>query len=242
MKKIAIFGDSHVQYFRLTPKVHYLSSEFKKLNIELYILHGGTLKGIGRQNSTLGINDKLVSFSLQAHLYDAVLFSFGQVDIELGFFYRKIVKQDELITYENFIVELIEIYMKTIKDLKLETKVIVKGINFPVIKFKPVAVEYVNRIIVENISLTDEKLLMKEKLKRIYPSYTERVNIHKQFNTMLKKACIENNIKYFDINDYLSSWLGKEVDEKFIPAWNDHHVIDSLEMRSLHLHYLMEHL
>ncbi len=100
MTRIAILGDSHTLYFRreLTlARVYHWEHFFQ--SSDCHVFQSASVKGFGNRSSTLGLAEKVAGTLPQSCV--AVL-NFGQVDIELGIFYRRFVK-GERETPESFI-------------------------------------------------------------------------------------------------------------------------------------------
>ncbi len=228
-EKIFIFGDSHARYFDVNDKVISHAPWVRGVNIDLHKYPASTIIGLGRRNSTLNLSDKIKSI-LSDDRSSARCFCFGQVDIELGFYFRKIVKNED-ITFDDFIPHLLDNY-KSFLDNHNNGKLILKGINLTVLKNEQFAINYVSRIITENID--DEKLRREYiiKLKSSFDSFKLRNKAMIDFNRGLKVLSKSSGWKYFDINDEISNFTpGKGVIDSYIPSGNDHHLVDSIHTR-----------
>lgn len=231
--KILIFGDSHSRYFEKNKKIITHAPWVKDLNIVLKKVPASTIVGLGRRRSKLGLRDVIQEKILQnpnCH----VVFCFGQVDLELGYYYRRVVKGED-ITYSEFISYLTSQYEDFIKSFD-NIKVIVKGLNLTVLKDRDFAVKYVSRIISENIDDKNEASMARNKLLESYDSFSVRNKATLDFNTEIKRICSENEWKYFDINYELSCYKpGKGIDDIYVPSGDDHHLCDTVQTRLLHL-------
>lgn len=91
MRRVKIHGDSHSVYFKKTGISHWTTSyPLKEYDTSCRSFDGASIKGLGRLRSTLRIRDVVVSEAKEA---DVLVLCFGQVDIELGFFYVNLVKK-----------------------------------------------------------------------------------------------------------------------------------------------------
>ncbi|MBQ0784415.1 MAG: hypothetical protein KBT66_09310, partial [Amphritea sp.] len=150
------------------------------------------------------------------------------------------VKGDE-IDNKPYIDDLCDKYLSTIMEIANDlgihlSKICIKGINLSVLtKSRNKAITYTTRIITENIKEPTEVARYKDILNKVYPSNLERYSNHIYFNSVVKKLA-EGKFSYFDINDLLEDPSVKgEVNPMYIPAKSDHHILDSLFLRKVHL-------
>jgi hypothetical protein len=235
MKSIKIFGDSHSIYFKNTGKLNFHAPWTKALPTEVENISGSSIIGLGKARSKLNVKD-IVRKSIKGN--ETSVFAFGQVDLELGYYYRKIIKKDINLDYESFNNELVEVYESFLKTIDSKN-LIVKGVNSTVLKYQPFAVNYVSKIITENISTEEDRSLYFKTLKDTMPSFIKRNDAGISLNEKFKNMAKRNGWLYMDVNDFLTNFsLGKGVDDKFIPSGFDHHIVDSLEVRKAHFYKL----
>ena len=220
---VKVYGDSHCQgLFR--------NFQGCELSFKEMVFHGGTILGLGRRESTLRSSDKIKGDIGEG---DIVLISLGQVDVELGFYYRKVVK-DEEVEFNSFSSMLVDFYISFLSDIKGMCKgVVVKGINIPVLTDEDNAANYISRIITENVSDKGLRCFYYEKLKKTIRSYQERVNDHFNFNNKLKAAARSAGLVYMDINDVLYDENERSIARKYMPNEFDHHVVYDDELQCL---------
>lgn len=237
MQNIVVFGDSHSRYFEVTEKLRFHAPWLRGKKIEVYKIPASSIIGLGKQRSKLNVSRKVES---EIKHDDFNVFAFGQVDLELGFYYKKIVKNDPL-SLDEFVLNLLSVYEEFVLDLGLKKEnIALKGLNLTVLKYPEFACAYIRRIILENVNDPEEVKILSSKLKETLESFSARNNATLLFNNGLKNICKKNGWKYFDLNDYLSDFTpGKGILDRFIPASFDHHIIDSLEVRKLHLSKLI---
>lgn len=234
--KISVFGDSHAVYFGLTEQVKsYSVHNFANIDFDVNVYQGGTIGGFGKRNSTLGINEKIIE-KLSEFNPDYICFAFGQVDLELGYYYKKYVK-GEIISFKEWVCEIVASYFEFIA--KFDYPVIIKGMNPPaIIASRGKALNYTKRIISENVKDNDEAERISQTLKENFPTDIERVMMSNYFNEVLKSYSEKENVTYFDICDYLTDSNGM-LDVKYIPAKFDHHLTDSVHVRVLHVNAML---
>lgn len=243
--KILIFGDSHSMYFNLTNELKDMCESFRGIKTKVVTIPGATINGFGKRKSTLNLRDKFIK-ELNDFSPNFVCFALGQVDVELGLYFRKVVK-GEFIEDKSFIDELCDNYLLTIKDVLRDSniplnKVCVKGINLSVLtKSRHKAVTYTKRIITENIQEEEAKKFL-DILQKTYPSNLERYSNHIYFNSVMKGKT-DGICSYFDINDLIEDPDVKgEVHPMYIPSSSDHHILDSLLIRKIHTERLISNL
>ena len=129
--RLHIFGDSHSRYF-FPLKFGY---ERAGLNRNKSVIAGefiraASLAGFRPGRSTLDTRLKIeAAMPACTHL----VLGFGQVDLELGYYYRRVVKGED-ITRPGYVAWLIEIYRTFLSELDLSGKqVALKGVNLSVL-------------------------------------------------------------------------------------------------------------
>ncbi|WP_409438914.1 hypothetical protein [Psychromonas sp. GE-S-Ul-11] len=242
--KILVFGDSHSQLLKLSDEMKEIYPSFKKIACEVVSLSGATISGFGKRKSSLNSREVFIR-KVNQFKPDVLCFALGQVDVELGYYYKKVVKGDD-IDFHTFASELVETYINNtitlVSELGIDVNnVIFKGINLSVLTNSRVkAVNYTSRIITENITDSASILEYKKKLNAAFPSNLERSYYHLKFNKALQDTAVTSGMKYFDINYLVEDKDNKGlVDLKYIPAGQDHHLVDSLYIRSLHIKQLL---
>ena len=236
MKKIQIFGDSHSRYFEVTPKLQFHAPWTRSLDVEVNKIPASTIIGLGRKRSKLNVS-QIIDDNIQDK--SLLVLAFGQVDMELGYYYKKIVKNEDIDLYD-FADELLSVYKGYIESVALkDNPIALKGLNLTVLKHQPFAIHYTRRIISENITDKDELQRLSMQLKEKMEPFSKRNGATIYFNKNLRDLCLEHGWLYFDINDFLSGFtLGRGILDTFVPSGFDHHLVDSLEVRQAHLNEL----
>ena len=242
--KILTFGDSHSNLLRLSNELKEINTSFRGVVSEVVSLSGATIIGFGKRESSLN-SRKILIDKVNDFQPDVLCFALGQVDIELGYYYKRVIKEEE-ITFQDFSKGLIDKYIENthslIEELGFESsQVIFKGVNLSVLtNSRRKAINYTSRIITENISVREDILNFKQKLENIFPSNIERAHYHLSFNNYLNSEACRFNMKYFDINKQVEDKERKGmVSLEFIPSGEDHHLVDSLYIRTLHIESLL---
>lgn len=238
MKRILVFGDSHSVYFYASPEMRQacipLQSE-DEIAVKVRIIQGASILGFGRRESKLNSHEIFVE-DLEVFKPTHVIFALGQVDIELGYYYRTIVKKEQL-TIEDFIDRLNDTYFATVEALGLgkDVKVSIKGVNQTCLTmYRNKAINYTSRIITENIQSEEERKQYQRDLYLSFPSALERTTYHNKFNNALRQQSHAKGYLYFDINSGIVDEATGFVKDTFSPASIDHHLVDSIHIRKLH--------
>lgn len=242
--KVLIFGDSHSNYFRVTRDQLSNNPALLEHEFNLLKIRGATISGFGKRNSTLNSQEKLRA-AYKKHSPDNICFALGQVDIELGYYYRLVVKEEK-IDFLKYAEELASSYICFItnfcESLQIPlNKIILKGVNISVLtESRQKAIKYTSKIITENIKDPNEINDYKSKLSIVFPDAITRCSHHISFNNFIKRE-LKSGMSYFDINDLIVDPVNAgKCKRRYIPAGMDHHVIDSLEVRDYHISKLIE--
>lgn len=231
---IKIFGDSHAGYFNLTEKVRHSYpslKEIKNRDYKLSVTHGASVKGLGKKSSRLNIA-QAIGESISAG--DTLVLNFGQVDLELGYYYENVIKC-RTIEPPIFIEELVTAYERfLLQTIPKVGKIIIKGVNIPVFRFQTFAENYIGKIITENINSQSEVHQKKIQLSNAILKVEDATKAAIDFNSRMEEiACNNRGLVYFDINSYLADEEGL-IKNEYIPANFDHHIVDTVYVRNIH--------
>ena len=206
---IKVFGCSHSGIFK--------KIKLKKYTINSDIISGASLSGLPKRVSTLNIKNRII-FYLKKKKTDFLVLKFGQVDIDLKYYYKLVVK-GENIDKKKYIKDLILCYKEFISEIKKyidKKKIIIFGINPPSLIDKESCYIYTSRIIFNKSK--NSYSLLKKKIETI----EERTAFSKLFNSELKEFCKKENIKYTEVfNEVLNS---NKIVSNFFTDNNDHHL------------------
>lgn len=207
---IKIFGDSHSRVFKKIKLENY--------NIDVDSISGASLSGLFNKNSKLQVKSKILNY-LQHNKPSFLILKFGQVDIDLQYYFRLVIKNEKIKKHE-YINKLITNYIDFILEIsKLYPKqqIIIYGINPPTLIDKQKCFKYTLRIIAEK-NINDK---IKNKLLNVIDNIEIRTQLSKLFNETCKKSCIKHNIKYTEVFDEI---LENNIVMKKFTNNNDHHL------------------
>lgn len=181
-KKIFIYGCSHCKCFI---RDNILINNILIIN---KFRSAASMSGVVNDISTLNYK-KDITKNILIYKNDYHVFKFGQVDIEYIYLYKTFIKKNKIekTDFYNDIIGKYIIYLKNYID-NFTNKILVCGSNLT----NPYNWEkYVKSIL--KISKLPENISCDSKNKDVL-----------LFNTILKKACINNNITYFDTTEKCS--------------------------------------
>lgn len=235
---IHVFGDSHSSLFFEKP------FSIGRLGLKIprkYRIVGKSIPAASVVGFRPGVSTLDVKSVIEAALpsSERMILAFGQVDLELGFYYRKAIK-NESIEPIDYVDWLIGIYSDFIIGLtSSKTKIALKGVNLTSLSPKFFAANYVARIV-----STETETLQKDKIKLLLPhilSEKEQNLMHLDFNSKLGKFARANSIPYFDINPQISSGDHSDIypftarlSDFCRNGLPDHHLADTIFTRKLH--------
>ena len=234
---VLILGDSHAESF--FPQGHNPEASGQEISIFGAAIEAASVTGFGRLRSALNLNTQ-VREQIEQHpdKCQHVVFALGQVDVELGLYYRWVVK-DEMIDPEMLFSEIISLYINSIKDMHRDLQPIIKGINQTVLRKQSHAFHYTSRIIFDEGRKHRQIAAFRARLREVYPSYDVRLTISNMFNEILACAAAKAGIPYFDINAAIVNKDTGEVADAFCPNFSDHHIVNSVKTHKLHIKHLL---
>lgn len=238
--KVLAIGDSHSQYFGITPQLRALYPALGGVHAEVVPVHGSTIAGFGKRSSTLGTKNVIMD-SLHSYSPDILVLNFGQVDVELGIPYRKYVKLED--TSVSWLIEgFSETYARFINELDFPPEnIYIKGSNLSVLAYdRNKAIRYIKRIVTENIESPEEHEAIIERMRAAFPNDIERASVVSYFNQAIARSVKSIGASYFDINDDIRDIDTGLISGEFIPSGRDHHLVDSIAVRKIHWQALLK--
>lgn len=219
--RVCLIGDSHVRSlfleydtfqrgFRITPV--------------LLAISGASISGLRRDTSTLGLNKKLRTYLELAHP-DVLVFKFGQVDVDLGYFYRRVVK-DMSLDFEEFAATLIRHYMEQVSSFTSAYPCIVCSINLPCLFIHDHATTIVGNAITESVSDASLKNAYIRKLHGILPDIRERTKMTMALNAMLSAECVKLSVPFIDYTDIFIDKSTLLLKERYTQTDDVHYATD----------------
>lgn len=240
-----VFGCSHSAYFHSADLVlKRLRSVMDVPRVAGEAIQAASVMGFRPQASTL---DTKAIVSRAAAEADRLVLAFGQVDLELGYYYRRVIKREE-IDPVRFIEDLVGHYAGFIETLPVSReRIAVKGVNLTVLEDREFTFKYTRRIIFDEKSGSAPKTkrarhAMRVALKQALLPTDVQNAMHLAYNSLLADWAAGAGVRYFDINHAIARRdagglrnpeLG--LDPDFAPAGFDHHIADTIGIRALHL-------
>lgn len=241
---VSVFGDSHSTLFFPT---HFYAGrlgyrETLPVRVTGRAVRAASLAGFRPGSSKLNVKDEIASALPEAQ---RMVLAFGQVDLELGYYYRLAIKQEE--TDPTCYVEwLLGIYRDFLNSLEhAQCDVALKGVNLTALSPRGFAIRYVSRIVTEGKDMT-----WKEAVPVVRPhvlSEDEQNAMHLAFNAGLAQLARELGLRYFDLNEELAASphpaLAAEpirLADQFKTGAFDHHVADTVVARRVHYEGLLK--
>lgn len=214
---VLILGDSHAR----TTFGHLVVDRGLPLAPCVIAKSGASIIGFGRKDSSLATFKNVYRF-IERNNPAHVVLKLGQVDMDLGVYFRMVVK-DEVIDFQEFLMRHIEMYINSVLNLPASSRYYVCGVNLPCLFDQASAVKYTSRVVTQNI--TDEEAVRAAsfKLEKLLPKIAIRTKITLLFNAILKEFAEKNGIEYFDYTDYLSDVETGMLKARYEQS-DDHHI------------------
>lgn len=239
IKKITVFGDSHSALFFETP--FYAGRLRLKWPLRYRVIGepipAASVAGFRPGDSKMMVKDKILASLPES---ERMILAFGQVDLELGYYYRLAVK-GEIITPQSYVEWLLGIYADFVGRLNVSAscQVALKGVNATALSPRPFAARYVSRIVMEGTKMGPDEA---DRLVEPYLLSEDSQNaMHFQFNRGLADFAGKMGWRYFDLIAQtcsgaipgISSEPPRLADE-FRTGRFDHHLADTVMVRRLH--------
>jgi hypothetical protein len=190
-------------------------------NLYQFAKTGATIKGLVNPNSKLGLHEDIQQIIKQSP--DArLLFFLGQVDIDFGYYY-KCVMDSVKYPIEPYIDDLIERYIKYIKQLPIQSCVITINPTTILDMAHTHHVCFKEDYGVHGLYSSTTNIPY-ESIRDIYlnDSYESRVSFCKLFNDRLEAASREANIPCINLWDEIV--VEGTIRSEYIPHGGDHHL------------------
>lgn len=220
-RETLIIGDSHVASLFGDERAFSTTGT----NAEVIFIGGATITGFGRRASTLDVYNRIERY-IKTFKPSSVVLKFGQVDVDLGLHYKKIVKKEPTNYLQHF-NEIIKAYMDSVLQLPPCCQYIFCGINIPSQLSQQSTIDYTSRIITENIQDNSNAESCRKELAKLLPSLEKRTKMSLDFNKMLKKECKCNGFAYLDYTEYFMDSTTGIIKKRYSDDM-DHHYKSSL--------------
>ncbi len=231
---VLVLGDSHSRSFFNQPLLGpFIDAGGVERKIYCHKIRGASMTGFGRRKSSLALRSVTHRLVKKYRNYCShTVYAFGQVDVELGLYYRWL-EGGKYFDPNDLFEEIIGKYIENILKFRTKTTPIIKGINQTVLEDHKTSVQYVSRVL-HKPKHTDADNPHFQKLLEIYPPYEARKAISNDFNHLLKTKSENAGIRYFDLNSQLVAPETNSVYYAYRPAGTGHHVLDSIKMRQIY--------
>jgi len=201
------------------------------------VIYGASLIGLRGESGKLKVRDAIRGIAKESsHL----VLAFGQVDLELGYYYRNVIK-GEKVSPTEFVDALISSMRLFFGEVDLGAiRCALKGVNLTAYNDRAFASRYIGGILSERYAQD----AVEEVVKMTRAEFLGEVGqneMHVLFNNRISSLANERGYAYFDINHYLASKDSRGVpisppvvDPTFLSIRKDHHVVKSLAMYREH--------
>ncbi|GAB3177074.1 hypothetical protein GCM10027060_00790 [Nesterenkonia halophila] len=241
---VSVLGDSHSTLFFPT---HFYAGRLGyrdslPVRVTGRSIRAASLAGFRPGSSKLNVKEEISAALAEAQ---KLVLAFGQVDLELGYYYRLAIKQEE-IEPTRYVEWLLAIYRDFLNGLELAPcDVALKGVNLTALSPRGFATRYVSRIVTEGKDMT-----WKEAVPVVRPhvlSEGEQNAMHLAFNAGLAQLTEELGLRYFDLNEELATSPHPALAagpitlaDQFKTGAFDHHVADTVVARRVHYEGLLK--
>ena len=232
-----VLGDSHSKYFFADKRSNGLKRmgfDPERLDITGRAIEAASVMGFRPQQSALDTKEIITDASRKTEI---LVLSFGQVDLELGYYYRLAVKREVDLTPPDFVAQLLDIYFAFLDGVANGgARIVLKGVNLTVLGEPVYTRRYVRRIVMKSKSGPKQEEM--KILSAALQSQDQQNAMHIAFNAGLRARATETGYGYFDLVDQLADPThpkAPRLDPRFIPGRFDHHVANSLHMQKIHI-------
>ncbi|MEM6762029.1 MAG: hypothetical protein AAF615_04055 [Pseudomonadota bacterium] len=217
---ITILGDSHAEMFEPLGTGDYQLASGARVDANVVAIKGATIKGLRRARSTLDVRAKSLDAIRPSDA--AIVFAYGQVDLEFGYYFRRYFKGDRQ-PFDAFAEDLATGYADRLAGLDLPGMTIVKGVDLSVLTWsRRRAISATMKVIADGANEADWVNVHKA-LTDEFPTAREMDRRHRHFNSVLAEACASRNIAYFDLLQHLAGPITGRMRLAFVPFSDNHH-------------------
>ncbi|MGA0616920.1 hypothetical protein [Paracoccus sp. KR1-242] len=199
---VDIVGDSHTMFFKSDLRI------LRRIGVNRAIrymprvqqVNGASLTGVRKYASTLRLKEIIEE---KAKTSSHMVVSLGQVDLELGFYYRQVVKGE---TWQpaDYVEFLADIYKGLLEGIGgTGCQVALKGVNLTVLSTRLFSKRYLSRILTEKSP--DTRAEAEAKLTGLMLGEPAQNAFHLAFNARIAGLAAEHGARYFDINDRVAA-------------------------------------
>lgn len=245
LPSIDIIGDSHTVFFgakkvaAATARMWLSGAPF---HTRVHLLQGASLTGVRAYSSSLQIREKIDAVVKTA---DRLVLALGQVDLELGFYYKQVIKK-ETWTPDGYVAYLTDIYRTFLETSDFgPCTLALKGVNLTVLSTPHFARAYVGRIITEG--KPDDIGQAQAALDAAMLNERDQNDLHLSFNANVALLAKQFGLGYFDLTSRLSARddggspvMPAVLDRAHQPMKADHHLLSSIAVYRHHYEALQQ--
>ncbi|MDO5631859.1 MAG: hypothetical protein Q4G22_08480 [Paracoccus sp. (in: a-proteobacteria)] len=237
---IHVIGDSHSAFFGEMP---YYNGRLNlpdppPFRVDCTAVNAASVAGFRPQASRLNVRRQVADLvqTCDAGGRGRLILAFGQVDLELGYYYRLAIKQEQT-DPDSYVDWLAGIYADFIAGIDpARVDLALKGVNLTVLHPRGFAARYVSRIISDG-----QTIRRAHAEKRVAPmilTETEQNRMHLAFNDRLADMAARLGVRYFDV---VEQTRDRDADkgvpclaDDYRTAQFDHHMADTVAVRRIH--------
>lgn len=170
---------------------------------------------------------------------DHYVFCFGQVDAEVGHYYRRFVAlKDE--SAEASFDRIYTAYLDEVVSFCGDTPVVIKGINPTTLAFDSSLQNHVFMNIAKRITDQGEREAVQDRVAASGITVATHAAQNVLANDILKAKVVERGLRWFDVRDAIETAPGSGLARiEFLNIAEDVHLINSLYVQKLHYDALM---
>lgn len=238
---VTVFGDSHARVFFPSKEIPLVRCGFngRKLRLLGLALPSASAAGLMPGAATPPVRE-----IIQTALPDTqhLCLAFGQADLELWYYYHKVIRQDAALTPKSYVAWLLEQYEGFVTGLAFDREsMVLKGVNLTALRETALTLRYVSVILAKDMA--DPGAVQKMLEPQILTEAAQNA-MGQAFNAGLRRICKRHGMGYFDINAELAAPLtdGKEsavLADCHRSATFEPHLADTVQVRRSHLNGLL---
>jgi len=170
---------------------------------------------------------------------DVLSLSFGQVDAEVGYYFRKFV-QDKSDSQEATFEQVFSTYVDMAETFCEDIPLVIKGINPTTLVFEDTLKRHIFLNIAKRITNQEEREVVERKVQESDISVKSHAAQNVLANVILEDMVKSRGIQWFDVRKQIETEPDSGMAKmEFLNLKEDVHLIDSLYVQKLHYDALM---
>ncbi len=236
---VDIVGDSHTVFFKVDMQAARRMGINRPLRFSPRVkqVNGASLTGVRKYASTLRLKEIIEA---KAKTASHLVVSLGQVDLELGYYYRQVVK-GEAWSPADYIDFLADIYKGLIGGIGgSDCRLALKGVNLTVLSTPLFTKRYLSRILTEKSPEDQDEA--EQKLAGLVLGEKAQNAFHLAFNARLEELARACGVRSFDINDRIAARGPRgqiavpiRLAVEHQPMAFDHHLAPTIHVHRAHI-------